>query len=158
MSLNLLPIDESIICFYFRAISVLLGEAWKSLSLEEREQYSQRAKVMADEQKKIFPDCWKRKRTLTSTSSSTATSSSTSLGSKTTQQHIPTNSLEASSIPTTALGMPPLSLINRSTAPSCLTNTSSSTNIIMRNIEDSKAGSDRIQLGSSTNIDITVPK
>ena len=113
---------------------------------------------MADEQKKIFPDCWKRKRTLTSTSSSTATSSSTSLSSKTTQQNIPTSNFEASSVSTPALGMPPFSLGNRSTAPSCLTNTSSSTNIIMKNIEDSKAGSDRIQLGSSTNIDITVPK
>ena len=50
--------------FLFRAISVLLGEAWKSLAQEDREQYSQRAKVMADEQKKLFPDCWKRKRTL----------------------------------------------------------------------------------------------
>merc|ERR1719384_2841522 len=76
-----------------RAISVLLGEAWKSLSLEEREQYSQRAKVMADEQKKIFPDCWKRKRTLTSTS--TSTSPSTSISSKTTQ-HIPLTSLNTS--------------------------------------------------------------
>jgi len=41
---------------------VLLGEAWKGLPREEREQYSQRAKVMADEQKKLYPDCWKRKR------------------------------------------------------------------------------------------------
>merc|ERR1711894_328863 len=73
-----------------RAISVLLGEAWKGLALEEREQYSQRAKTMADEQKKIFPDCWKRKRTLTSTSASTS-SSSTSISSKTTQL-LPTSS------------------------------------------------------------------
>ena len=128
------------------------------MTLEEREQYSQRAKVMADEQKKIFPDCWKRKRTLTSTSSSTATSSSTSQSSKTTQQNIPTSNFEASSVSTPALGMPPFLLGNRSTAPSCLTNTISSTNITMKNIEDSKAGSDRIQLGNSTNIDITVPK
>ena len=49
---------------YYRAISVLLGEAWKSLPPDEREQYSQRAKIMADEQKKLFPDCWKRKGTL----------------------------------------------------------------------------------------------
>lgn len=49
-----------------RAISVLLGEAWKNLSLDEREQYSQKAKILADEQKKLFPDCWKRKRTITS--------------------------------------------------------------------------------------------
>merc|ERR1712193_382000 len=46
-----------------RAISVLLGEAWKSLPIEERESYSTKAKVLADEQKKIYPDCWKRKKT-----------------------------------------------------------------------------------------------
>lgn len=140
--------------FHFRAISVLLGEAWKSLSLEEREQYSQRAKVMADEQKKIFPDCWKRKRTLTSTSSATVTSSSTSQSSKTTQLHIPTSSLEASTVSTSSLRMPPF-LGSLSTAPTSLSNSTSSTNIIMRNIE---AGSDRLQLNNSTNIDITVPK
>lgn len=49
-----------------RAISVLLGEAWKSLPLEERESYSNKAKVLADEQKKIHPDCWKRKKTVAS--------------------------------------------------------------------------------------------
>ncbi len=62
-------IFQTLIIFYissfYSAISVLLGEAWKSLPPEEREQYSQRAKLLADEQKKIFPDCWKRKRTLT---------------------------------------------------------------------------------------------
>lgn len=47
-----------------RAISVLLGEAWKSLPLEEREGYSTKAKLLADEQKKIHPDCWKRKKTV----------------------------------------------------------------------------------------------
>ncbi|XP_040574727.1 uncharacterized protein [Lepeophtheirus salmonis] len=52
-----------------RAISVLLGEAWKSLPQTDRESYSSRAKVLADEQKKIYPDCWKRKRTLTSNGS-----------------------------------------------------------------------------------------
>merc|ERR1719512_137809 len=46
------------------AISVLLGEAWKSLPLEERAAYSTKAKVLADEQKKINPDCWKRKKTV----------------------------------------------------------------------------------------------
>lgn len=140
---------------HFRAISVLLGEAWKSLSLEEREQYSQRAKVMADEQKKIFPDCWKRKRTLTSTSASTP--SSTSLSCKTTQ-HIPTSCPEAqTTMVSTSLGTPSFSLGNRISPPSCLSGTSSSTNIIVKNIEESKAGSDMIQLGSS-NINITVPK
>ena len=43
---------------------MLLGEAWKSLPLEERESYSNKAKVLADEQKKIYPDCWKRKKTV----------------------------------------------------------------------------------------------
>ncbi|CAB4068832.1 HBP1 [Lepeophtheirus salmonis] len=52
-----------------QAISVLLGEAWKSLPQTDRESYSSRAKVLADEQKKIYPDCWKRKRTLTSNGS-----------------------------------------------------------------------------------------
>merc|ERR1712141_166325 len=47
-----------------RAISVLLGEARKSLPIEDREAYSNKAKVLADEQKKIFPDCWKRKKTV----------------------------------------------------------------------------------------------
>jgi hypothetical protein len=51
-----------------RAISVLLGEAWKSQPNEEREAYSNTAKVLADEQKKIYPDCWKRKKTVAVTS------------------------------------------------------------------------------------------
>ena len=113
---------------------------------------------MADEQKKIFPDCWKRKRTLTSTSAST--SSSTSLSSKT-AQHIPSSSLETQTTTVaTSLGIPSFSLGNRHVPPpSCLSGASSSTNIIMKNIEDSKAGSDNmIHLGNSTNIDITVPK
>jgi len=49
-----------------RAISVLLGEAWKGLNTEDREVFSQKAKVLADEQKKLHPDCWKRKRSLSS--------------------------------------------------------------------------------------------
>lgn len=52
---------------FFSAISVLLGEAWKSLPNEERESYSNKAKVLADEQKKIYPDCWKRKKTVATT-------------------------------------------------------------------------------------------
>ena len=47
---------------------MLLGEAWKSLPMEEREAYSNKAKVLADEQKKIHPDCWKRKKTVANTS------------------------------------------------------------------------------------------
>merc|ERR1719222_324623 len=61
-----------------RAISVLLGEAWKSLPIEERAAYSTKAKVLADEQKKINPDCWKRKKTVAT--STAVTSGNTSIG------------------------------------------------------------------------------
>merc|ERR1719382_1935208 len=61
-----------------RAISVLLGEAWKSLPVEERAAYSTKAKVLADEQKKINPDCWKRKKTVAT--STAVTSGNTSIG------------------------------------------------------------------------------
>ena len=54
---------------------MLLGEAWKSLPLEERESYSTKAKVLADEQKKIYPDCWKRKKTVANSSSSSSSTS-----------------------------------------------------------------------------------
>uniref|UniRef100_A0A8C6U5E3 HMG box-containing protein 1 n=1 Tax=Neogobius melanostomus TaxID=47308 RepID=A0A8C6U5E3_9GOBI len=46
-----------------RAISVLLGERWKKLRTEERRVFTAQAKALADEQKRINPDCWKRKRT-----------------------------------------------------------------------------------------------
>ncbi|KAM4615407.1 HMG box-containing protein 1-like [Polymixia lowei] len=46
-----------------RAISVLLGERWKKLRGEERRVYTVEAKALADEQKRLNPDCWKRKRT-----------------------------------------------------------------------------------------------
>lgn len=58
-----------------RAISVLLGEAWKGLPVEERDVYSGRAKVLADEQKKLYPDCWKRKRSLSSATAPTTSQS-----------------------------------------------------------------------------------
>lgn len=45
-----------------RAISVILGNKWKKMKLEERKVFSQEAKQLADEHKKIHPDCWKRKR------------------------------------------------------------------------------------------------
>jgi len=63
-----------------RAISVLLGEAWKSLAVEDRELYSGKAKVLADEQKKLYPDCWKRKRSLSSAASNSSQASSASSG------------------------------------------------------------------------------
>ncbi|XP_013412362.1 HMG box-containing protein 1 isoform X2 [Lingula anatina] len=51
-----------------RAISCLLGERWKKLKSEERKAFSLEAKMLADQHKKIHPDCWKRKRS-TSTGS-----------------------------------------------------------------------------------------
>ncbi|XP_076007222.1 HMG box-containing protein 1-like [Genypterus blacodes] len=46
-----------------RAISVLLGERWKKMRNEERRAFTLEAKALADEQKRLNPDCWKRKRT-----------------------------------------------------------------------------------------------
>ncbi|KAM9705747.1 HMG box-containing protein 1-like isoform 1-T2 [Menidia menidia] len=46
-----------------RAISVLLGEQWKKMRSEERRAFTLQAKALADEQKRLNPDCWKRKRT-----------------------------------------------------------------------------------------------
>lgn len=45
-----------------RAISVILGDTWKAMKQEERKQYVIQAKILADEHKRINPDCWKRKR------------------------------------------------------------------------------------------------
>lgn len=45
----------------FRAISKLLGERWRELCEEKREDFSRMAKEMADERMKVNPDCWKRK-------------------------------------------------------------------------------------------------
>ncbi|EDO36144.1 predicted protein [Nematostella vectensis] len=45
-----------------RAISVILGDKWKSMKQEERKQYVMEAKQLAEEHKKVNPDCWKRKR------------------------------------------------------------------------------------------------
>ncbi|KAA8579958.1 hypothetical protein FQN60_005493, partial [Etheostoma spectabile] len=46
-----------------RAISVLLGEQWKKMRSEERRTFTIEAKALADEQKRLNPDCWKRRRT-----------------------------------------------------------------------------------------------
>jgi len=80
-----------------RAISVLLGEAWKGLPVEEREKYSHKAKILADEQKKLYPDCWKRKRSLSSTNQpqSPAAQTSQSAGQSPSHHHhhhLPTSS------------------------------------------------------------------
>ncbi|KAL3851772.1 hypothetical protein ACJMK2_015481 [Sinanodonta woodiana] len=45
-----------------RTISVMLGEKWRAMSDDKKLLYGERARVMAEEQKKIHPDCWKRKR------------------------------------------------------------------------------------------------
>jgi len=47
-----------------RAISVLLGDHWKKLTNEERRAYTQEAKLLAEQQKRLHPDCWKRKRSV----------------------------------------------------------------------------------------------
>ncbi|XP_028933806.1 HMG box-containing protein 1 isoform X1 [Ornithorhynchus anatinus] len=46
-----------------RAISVILGDKWKKMNNEERRIYTLEAKALAEEQKRLNPDCWKRKRT-----------------------------------------------------------------------------------------------
>ncbi|XP_075455829.1 HMG box-containing protein 1 [Ascaphus truei] len=46
-----------------RAISVILGDRWKKMKNEERRMYTVEAKALAEEQKRLNPDCWKRKRT-----------------------------------------------------------------------------------------------
>ncbi|MEQ2199339.1 HMG box-containing protein 1, partial [Xenoophorus captivus] len=45
------------------AISVILGDKWKKMKSEERRMYTMEAKALAEEQKRLNPDCWKRKRT-----------------------------------------------------------------------------------------------
>ncbi|XP_067009516.2 HMG box-containing protein 1 [Anabrus simplex] len=45
-----------------RAISVILGEAWRKLPPSDKEVYVSEARTMAQEQKRLYPDCWKRKR------------------------------------------------------------------------------------------------
>ncbi|GAB6021461.1 HMG box-containing protein 1 [Chamberlinius hualienensis] len=51
-----------------RAISVILGETWKEMSEDERNSYAETARALAEEQKKLFPDCWKRRRSLSTSS------------------------------------------------------------------------------------------
>ncbi|XP_069485239.1 HMG box-containing protein 1 isoform X2 [Ambystoma mexicanum] len=46
-----------------RAISVILGDRWKKMKNEDRRMYTLEAKALAEEQKRLNPDCWKRKRT-----------------------------------------------------------------------------------------------
>ena len=43
---------------------MLLGDKWKKLGAEERRLYVLEAKMLADKQKQLHPDCWKRKRSM----------------------------------------------------------------------------------------------
>ncbi|KAG1657524.1 HMG box-containing protein 1 [Nymphon striatum] len=45
-----------------RAISKLLGDRWKNMKDEEKEIYSEEARLKAELQKQVYPDCWKRKK------------------------------------------------------------------------------------------------
>ncbi|XP_069704516.1 HMG box-containing protein 1-like [Periplaneta americana] len=45
-----------------RAISVILGEAWRNLPPADKELYVTEARAMAQERKRLHPDCWKRRR------------------------------------------------------------------------------------------------
>ena len=68
LTLQLLPVlfYEMLIEFLFdrldRAISVMLGDAWKRLNPAEKEIYTAEAHLRAEEYRRLFPDCWKRKR------------------------------------------------------------------------------------------------
>ena len=49
-------------CSYSREISVLLGNTWQKMKMEERKMYAVEARLLAEQYKKLNPDCWKRKR------------------------------------------------------------------------------------------------
>ncbi|OBS70747.1 hypothetical protein A6R68_00713, partial [Neotoma lepida] len=55
--------DSGVFDTFKRAISVILGDRWKKMKNEERRMYTLEAKALAEEQKRLNPDCWKRKRT-----------------------------------------------------------------------------------------------
>lgn len=64
---NCLPLHYKFVHFltlnvYYRAISVLLGDDWQKMAIGSRHVYAEKAKQMADQQKKMHPDCWKRKK------------------------------------------------------------------------------------------------
>lgn len=42
---------------------MILGDKWKKMKQEERRMYAMEAKALAEEQKRLNPDCWKRRRT-----------------------------------------------------------------------------------------------
>ena len=41
---------------------MILGDRWKKMKNEERRMYTLEAKALAEEQKRLNPDCWKRKK------------------------------------------------------------------------------------------------
>ena len=88
---------------------MLLGESWKKLPQSERDSYSQKAKLMADEQKKIHPDCWKRKRTLNASSTATSTTSSSATTSATSSSSSTSTVAAVPSSPTATAFHPPAS-------------------------------------------------
>jgi len=49
-------------CSCSREISVLLGNTWQKMKMEERKMYAVEARLLAEQYKKLNPDCWKRKR------------------------------------------------------------------------------------------------
>ena len=54
-----------ILCFrllYFRYVSVILGEAWRQLPADQKEVFITEAKALSHERKRLHPECWKRKR------------------------------------------------------------------------------------------------
>ena len=54
--------ERSLMFALSRAISVILGDKWKAMKQEDRREYVIQAKLLADEHKRVNPDCWKRKR------------------------------------------------------------------------------------------------
>ena len=40
----------------------MLGEQWQALSVDKKRVYEEKAKWLAEKQKKKHPDCWKRKK------------------------------------------------------------------------------------------------
>ena len=54
--------ERKLMFAFFRAISVILGDKWKAMKQEDRREYVIQAKLLADEHKRVNPDCWKRKR------------------------------------------------------------------------------------------------
>ncbi|XP_055353099.1 LOW QUALITY PROTEIN: uncharacterized protein LOC129599008 [Paramacrobiotus metropolitanus] len=61
-----------------RAISCMLGEHWKKLSHEERQQYTEQAKQLAVTYKEKNPNCWKRRSSSRSDSDAQASAHSQS--------------------------------------------------------------------------------